>query len=105
MNLEENKDELCNEVEFGVCSEELREIMNNSEEDKSWKASRDLIRKESVDGQWHTIQEAISNDCGAAISGDFGNSGVRVHFRHNRKPTLTKRRWGVLNWEGWLDNH
>ena len=51
-------------------------ILSNFEEDKSWKANQELIRKESVGNQLPTIQECgVANDIGAAISGNLGNGG------------------------------
>ena len=51
--------------------------MNNFEEDKIWKTRQELIRRESVGCQLHTIQEEeeAENDFRTVISGDLGDSG------------------------------
>ena len=75
-------------------------ILNSSEEGKIWKGNKELIREESAESQLHAIQEESENDFGTVISDDFGNSGTRAPFWNSRKPTLMKRCWVALNWEG-----
>ena len=64
--------------------------MNNSEEDKSWAANRELIRKESVRNQLPTIPE-----CGGIEryrGGDFGK------FRKWWGSEFASRTTGSQNW-------
>ena len=70
INLEEKKQELSRQIELSMGFGELGGILNNSEEDKIWKANGETRRQESVGNQLPTIEEE-----GAVISRDFGNDG------------------------------
>ena len=53
----------------------MRVILNNSEEDKIWKANNESRRKESVESQSPAIEEEMYNDFAAVISRGLGNGG------------------------------
>ena len=57
MNLGEKKEELSKKIELRCGFEELRTISNGYEEDKMWKANQELVWRESVESQLHTIRE------------------------------------------------
>ena len=76
--------------------------MNNFEEYKIWKADGETRRLESVVDQLHAIREEGGR---VVISGRRFRKisemmGIKAHFQNNRRPTLTKRRWGMSRWGG-----
>ena len=71
-NLDEKKEELSNQIELSGGFGELRTISDDSEADKMWKDTRELIRRESVESQLAAIQES-ENEFGAAMSENGGD--------------------------------
>ena len=98
--LEEKKRELSRQIELSLGFGELGGKLNNFEEDKIWTANGETRRRESVGNQLPTIREEEENDFGAVISRDFGNGGDQRTLPEKRRPSLMKRRWGILRWDG-----
>ena len=83
LNLDGKKEELSKKIELSCGFGELSTILNDSEGDKMRKANQELIRRESVGSQLHTIQDR-ENDSGRRFRKMLG---IGVHFRNSRKPT------------------
>ena len=67
--------------------------------------NQELIRREIVGSQLHTIQEERVNDFGTAISGDLGNSGDQSSLLEQQETDIGEKVLRGVELGGRNDHH